>query len=46
VSGARALTNEGSAASNVAPAAPAEKPAAGGIDAGGMIKGLKGLFGR
>ncbi len=44
--GARALTNEGSAASNLAPAAPAEKPAAGGVDPGSLMKGLKGLFGR
>lgn len=42
--GARALTNEGaSEAPAAAPAAPAQKPAAGGIDAGRL---LKGLFGR
>ena len=40
--GARALTNEGTAAA--APAAPAQKPA--GVDPGSMIQGIKGLFGR
>jgi predicted Zn-dependent protease len=42
VSGARALSNEGGAANTLAPA-PAQKPAAGGLDPGSL---LKGLFGR
>ena len=44
--GARALTNEGAAANAPAPSAPAQKPAAGGVDPGSVIQGIKGLFGR
>ncbi len=43
--GAKALTSEGDTATNLAPAAaPAQKPA--GVDPGGLIQGIKGLFGR
>jgi predicted Zn-dependent protease len=42
VSGGRALTNEGAAT----PPAPAQKPAAGSVDPGSLIQGIKGLFGR
>jgi predicted Zn-dependent protease len=43
--GARALTNEDTAAAAPAPAAaPAQKPA--GVDPGSVIQGIKGLFGR
>ena len=45
VPGARALTNEGGAANTLAPA-PAQKPATGRLDPGGLLQGIKGLFGR
>ncbi len=41
--GARSLTNEKPAAAPAANAAPAQKPA---LDAGGLLQGVKGLFGR